>query len=137
MDGKSVVEGLKEYLAKPDPGFESAQVTIDQMISAGDKVVLVWTMTAMRNGKQVSQAGMEIDRLEDGKIVESWGAQGSPGRVPAARRCSSHARADEAGGPADVASHREEEARAACITRCQRLALSARRNAVSRSARRR
>ena len=48
-------------------------MTIDRMISAGeDTVVLVWTLTGTRSGKQIIRTGMEIDRFEDGKIVEIW-----------------------------------------------------------------
>jgi predicted SnoaL-like aldol condensation-catalyzing enzyme len=72
MEGKSVVEGMKAYLAKDDPNYENLHTTIDQMISVGDKVVTVYTETATRNGKQVSWTAMEIARFEDGRFVETW-----------------------------------------------------------------
>jgi predicted SnoaL-like aldol condensation-catalyzing enzyme len=72
MEGKSLVEGMKAYLAKDDPNYENLHTTIDQMISVGDKVVTVYTDTATRNGKQISWTAMEIARFEDGRFVESW-----------------------------------------------------------------
>jgi ketosteroid isomerase-like protein len=72
MEHKSVVEAMKEYLAKDDQDYEHLHTTVDQMISAGDKVIVVWTTTGTRNGKQVSWTGMEINRFVDGRIVESW-----------------------------------------------------------------
>jgi predicted SnoaL-like aldol condensation-catalyzing enzyme len=72
MEGKSMVEGIKAALAKDDPNFRDRRVTIDRMMSVDDKVVDVFTMTSTRQGKQFSIAGMEIHRLEDGKVVETW-----------------------------------------------------------------
>jgi predicted SnoaL-like aldol condensation-catalyzing enzyme len=72
MEGKSLVEGMKAYLAKDDPNYENIHTTIDQMISVGDKVVTVYTDTSARNGKQLSWTGVEISRFEGSRYVESW-----------------------------------------------------------------
>jgi len=72
MAGKPFIEAMKEFLGRPDPDYENVHTNIDQLISAGDKVVTVWTTIGTRNGKQVSRTGIEIDRLVDGKVAETW-----------------------------------------------------------------
>jgi ketosteroid isomerase-like protein len=73
FEGKSEVEGVKAYFAKPDPDYENLHTTIDKMISAGDTVVTAWTTTGTRNGKQISWTSVIISRFADGKFVEDWG----------------------------------------------------------------
>lgn len=70
--GKPMIEVIKTDASQDDPNYENLHATIDQMISAGDKVVTVWTLTGTRDRKQVSWTTVEIDRLVDGKIVEFW-----------------------------------------------------------------
>ena len=54
---------------------------VNNQIAEGDKVVMRFTSKGTREGefigiaptgKQVSWTGITIDRIEDGKIVESW-----------------------------------------------------------------
>ncbi len=54
--------------------FPQARTTIDAMFEVGnDKVVTIWTGTdTHRSGKEVTIKGIGIDRIADGKIVESW-----------------------------------------------------------------
>src|SRR5215203_1230394 len=61
--------------------FSDRQVVIADQVIAGDKVSTRWTATGVHSGpfngipatgRQVSMTGISIDRIDDGKIVESW-----------------------------------------------------------------
>jgi steroid delta-isomerase-like uncharacterized protein len=61
--------------------FSNSQSTIDDVITEGDKVAWRWTfhgthtdalMGIPATGKQITFAGMVIDRIADSKIVERW-----------------------------------------------------------------
>jgi steroid delta-isomerase-like uncharacterized protein len=61
--------------------FSDRQVVIEDQVIAGDKVATRWTATGVHSGpfngisatgRQVSMTGISIDRIADGKIVESW-----------------------------------------------------------------
>lgn len=61
--------------------FSDMAFTIDDIIAAGDKVALRWTMTGTHNGpmfeieptgKLVKLSAIEINRFEDGKLIETW-----------------------------------------------------------------
>jgi steroid delta-isomerase-like uncharacterized protein len=61
--------------------FPDGHVTIEDLIAEGDKVVLRGTFRGTHQGdlmgipptgKQVSFTAIEIDRIEDGKLVETW-----------------------------------------------------------------
>jgi predicted ester cyclase len=58
-----------------------AQITIEDQVAEGDKVVSRYTvsgthqgeiMGAVPTGKLVTHTGHQTERFEDGKIVESW-----------------------------------------------------------------
>src|SRR5215210_7449923 len=79
--GNEGLEGAKKtiqmYLdAYPDTHFE-----IDDMVAEGDKVATRWSATGTHEGelmgiqptgKKATVSGIAIDRIENGKIVESW-----------------------------------------------------------------
>lgn len=61
--------------------FPDIQYTIEDQIAEGDKVVTRWTARGTNNGslmgmpatgKTALVTGIETDRLENGKIAESW-----------------------------------------------------------------
>jgi predicted ester cyclase len=61
--------------------FPDVQVVVDDVIEAGDKVVLRWHAEGTHRGAieglsptgaRVSVTGISIDQWRDGKIVESW-----------------------------------------------------------------
>jgi len=65
------------YLA----AFPDLHFTFEDLIAEGDKVVVRWTSRGTQQGelmgipptgKQFSATGIEIYRLEGGKIVEHW-----------------------------------------------------------------
>lgn len=74
-------EGLKQYVsmyraAYPDTGF-----TIENQLAEGDEVVTRWTGRGTHRGEllgipptgnKVTVTGIEIDRVSDGKMHETW-----------------------------------------------------------------
>jgi ketosteroid isomerase-like protein len=64
---------LKYDITTTRGGFPDLQVTIDQLIESGDKVVMVATNRGTpATGKPVTWTEINIDRIEGGKIVERW-----------------------------------------------------------------
>jgi predicted ester cyclase len=56
-------------------------ITIEDMVTAGEKIALRWTMTGTHQGtmfgvestgRQVELTAIEINRFEDGKLIETW-----------------------------------------------------------------
>ena len=75
-------EGVKQLVATWRNGFPDGQMSIDDLLAEGDKVVIrmTWRGTHKGNfygiaptGKRVAVTSMGIDRLANGKIVEGWG----------------------------------------------------------------
>jgi steroid delta-isomerase-like uncharacterized protein len=83
--------------------FPDAQITVEDQIAEGDKVITRWTGRGTYQGEftgvppsgnRVETAGMTIDRFSGGKIAETWtiydalgmmqqiGAIPSPGEQP-------------------------------------------------------
>lgn len=74
-------EGMKEFVRTYRSAFPDIRVTIEDQIAEGDKVVSRWTgrgtqqgelMGMPASGKQATVSGISIDRIEGGKIIESW-----------------------------------------------------------------
>jgi steroid delta-isomerase-like uncharacterized protein len=62
--------------------FPDVKITVDDVIAAGDKVVVRWHAEGTHRGEleglaptgaRASVTGIFIDQWKDGKIVESWG----------------------------------------------------------------
>ena len=75
-------EGVKQVFAMLRAGLPDLQVTIDDAIATGDKVVCreTWRGThrgellgAAPTGKRVEFGAIDIVRVADGKLVEHWG----------------------------------------------------------------
>ena len=75
--------GLKPIFAAVWATFPDVQFSMDEMLVAGDKVITRWSMRATHrgdflgvpaSGKTVTNYGISIDRVVDGKIVEHWRA---------------------------------------------------------------
>jgi steroid delta-isomerase-like uncharacterized protein len=73
--------GLKQLCTAGWTAFPDLHYTVEDLIAEGDKVVSRCTFRARHQGefmsipptgKQVSVTGIEIDRIEDHKFVESW-----------------------------------------------------------------
>ena len=74
-------QGVKEYFAQVHTSFPDMQVTIEDLIAEGEKVVVrtTWCGThpgkladVESTGKQVTGTMIQIFRVVDGKIVEEW-----------------------------------------------------------------
>jgi steroid delta-isomerase-like uncharacterized protein len=93
-------EGLKQFMGVYLRAFPDANITIEDQLAEGDRVVTRWTghgtqtgqfMEMPPSGKRVAVQGVQIDRLSGGKIVESWtlfdqlGMLQQLGAVPAPR----------------------------------------------------
>jgi predicted SnoaL-like aldol condensation-catalyzing enzyme len=65
-------EQLKYDITEFRKGLPDLQVTIDQQVTEGDKVVTVATNRGTTTGKPISWVQITIDRIVDGKIAERW-----------------------------------------------------------------
>src|SRR5947209_9301219 len=74
-------EGFKQFASVYFTAFPDLRITIDDLVAEGDKVVTRWTTRATHKGdlmgipptsKQVTITGITIDRIDGGKIVETW-----------------------------------------------------------------
>ena len=78
----ATIQGFKDGTADFFAGFPDARVEIDEILEAGDRLIvrnrLVGTnsgsfMGAPATGKRVSVEGIDIARYQDGRMVEHWG----------------------------------------------------------------
>ncbi len=91
-------EALKRFCASILAAFPDGQMTIEDQVAEGDKVVTRWSfvgthqdemMGIATTGKRITFSGMVIDRVVEGKVVEEreeWDALGmlqQLGAVPA------------------------------------------------------
>jgi steroid delta-isomerase-like uncharacterized protein len=74
-------EGFKQMVAGLHQAFPDFDTQVQDQIADGDKVVERWTaggtqegdfMGIPATGKHIEIEGMDISRIEDGKIVEHW-----------------------------------------------------------------
>jgi steroid delta-isomerase-like uncharacterized protein len=73
--------GAKKTIQMYREAFPDLEFTIEDQLAEGDKVATRWTATGTHQGEVMGIAptgnrstvtGIVIDRIEDGKIVESW-----------------------------------------------------------------
>ncbi len=91
------LEGFKQTVEMALSAFPDVQITLEDLIAEGDKVVARWTGRGTHRGefmgtpatnKQVTLAGIDIYRYAGGKRVETWrqldylGLMQQLGRVP-------------------------------------------------------
>ena len=74
-------EGVRRFAEMYRSAFPDIQMTVEDVIAEGDKVVTRWTVRATHQGElmgippsgnRVAVTGISIDRLEGGKFVETW-----------------------------------------------------------------
>jgi steroid delta-isomerase-like uncharacterized protein len=74
-------EGAKQFVQIYRGAFPDVRITINDQIAEGDKVVSRWTATGTHKGqlmgiaptnKHSTVTGVNIDRYQDGKVVEGW-----------------------------------------------------------------
>jgi steroid delta-isomerase-like uncharacterized protein len=72
---------LKQAIVAMRQAFPDLHVTVDDLMVEGDKITIRWTAHGTHQGdyygvpatgKKMKNTGISIDRIEDGKFVESW-----------------------------------------------------------------
>jgi steroid delta-isomerase-like uncharacterized protein len=75
-------QGFREFVAMYRKAFPDLRITVDEQIAEGETVVTRWTATGTNegelmgmpaSGKQATTAGININRVAGGKLVEGWG----------------------------------------------------------------
>jgi len=76
------LEEVKQWLARPFGAFPDLNVTVEDVIAEGDKVVIRYTSRGthqgetkglgLPTGRQIELEGIAIHRFEESKIVEFW-----------------------------------------------------------------
>ena len=100
-------DGFKQLASMFWSGLPDGRIDVEDQVAEGDMVVTRWTSRATHTGelmqiaptgKQVVVAGIHINRVVDGKLVQSWvqfdqlgmlqqlGVVPAPGQAPAAAR---------------------------------------------------
>jgi steroid delta-isomerase-like uncharacterized protein len=73
--------GMQDIIKIYRTAFPDLKMTIDDQIMDGDRVVTRWTARGTHKGqlmeiaptnKNVTVTGMTVDKIQNGKIVESW-----------------------------------------------------------------
>ena len=74
-------EGIRQFYGALREAFPDIHFTIEDQVAEGDRVVTRWTARATHKGafqgipptgKQINLAGIDIDRIVNGKVVECW-----------------------------------------------------------------
>jgi steroid delta-isomerase-like uncharacterized protein len=75
-------EGAKRTAGIYRAAFSDLQITVEDQVAEGDRVATRWTAVGTQDGelpglpasgRSSTVTGITIDRIEGGKIVESWG----------------------------------------------------------------
>lgn len=75
-------QGFREFVLMYRTAFPDLRITIDEQFAEGETVVTRWTaigtnegelMGMPATGKQATTAGININRISGGKLVEGWG----------------------------------------------------------------
>jgi steroid delta-isomerase-like uncharacterized protein len=75
-------QGFREFVVMYRTAFPDLRLTVDEQFAEGDTVVTRWTATGTNEGelmgmpatgKQATTAGININRVSGGKLVEGWG----------------------------------------------------------------
>ena len=74
-------EGIKQYFAALRAAFPDLTFTIEDHIAEADRVVTRWSARGTHrgdfqgvpaSGKQIHVTGIDVDRIENGKVAECW-----------------------------------------------------------------
>jgi predicted ester cyclase len=75
------IDGIKANLQQYIDSFSGAHITVDEQIAEGDIVATRWTARGTHTGeiagiaptgREVTVSGINISKLEGGKIIEEW-----------------------------------------------------------------
>jgi steroid delta-isomerase-like uncharacterized protein len=76
------IQGISDVVTACRAAFEHLNVTVEDMIAEGDRVAARFTARGIHKGafmglpptgKSITMTGMEIFRIENGRIAELWG----------------------------------------------------------------
>lgn len=76
------IQGMNDVITACRAAFEHLDVTVEDMVAEGDRVAARFTARGVHKGafmgfepagKSVTMTGIEIFRIENGKIAELWG----------------------------------------------------------------
>ena len=76
------IQGINDVITACRAAFEHLNVTVEDMVADGDRVAARFTargihkgqfMGLLPTGKPITMTGIEIFRIEDGRIAELWG----------------------------------------------------------------
>jgi len=76
------IQGMNEIISACRAAFEHLDVTLDDIVAEGDRVAVRFTARGVHQGafmglpatgKSITMTGIEIFRIEDGRIAELWG----------------------------------------------------------------
>ncbi|HSD58183.1 MAG TPA: ester cyclase [Methanotrichaceae archaeon] len=76
------IQGIGDVVTACRAAFEHLNVTVDDMVAEGDRVAARFTARGIHRGafmglpptgKPITMTGIEIFRIQDGKITEIWG----------------------------------------------------------------
>ena len=79
--GECGIEGLKEELGYVLTAFPDLRITVEDVVAEGDRVVAritYWGTQRERfagipaSGRRMQVSGVDIHRVEDGRIAETW-----------------------------------------------------------------
>ena len=75
-------QGFREFVVMYRTAFPDLRISVDEQFAEGETVVTRWTATGTNEGelmgmpatgKQATTAGININRVSGGKLVEGWG----------------------------------------------------------------
>ncbi len=76
------IQGISDVVTACRAAFEHLNVTVEDMVAEGDRVAARFTARGVHKGefmglpptgKPITMTGIEIFRIENGKIAELWG----------------------------------------------------------------
>ncbi len=76
------IQGINDVVTACRAAFEHLNVTVEDMVAEGDRVAARFTARGIHKGsfmglpptgKPITMTGIEIFRIQDGKIAELWG----------------------------------------------------------------
>src|SRR5512133_1722117 len=78
------LQGVQDYFQAVRGAFNNFRITVEDQVAEGDKVVSRVVYSGKHTGeffgiaptgKEITATGMDMSRIENGKIVERWGNQ--------------------------------------------------------------
>jgi steroid delta-isomerase-like uncharacterized protein len=82
LPSQSGIEGMNDVITACRAAFEHLNVTVENMVAEGDMVAARFSARGIHQGifmglpatgKSIIMTGIEIFRIEEGKIAELWG----------------------------------------------------------------